>query len=309
MIHTLRQLVRETLLAERRMQPVGGEHLVKRLNSEIKKLLSEPDIKNEMKAKLRGSTGLRDDDKLEKFVSDDISNASYIAQLHRSSGYVVIEFYISQFLNSGPIRTMTEKRADDIIRKTSKNYGWSVLSANHRAPPARKLRYNLEKNYGNRISETGEVLYHVTRSHDVKKILRQGLIPHQASHETEEDKQNDIDSGEQLQQGRQYSPRVYVTPSLELADELSFSFQDDGPDANASDYEDYTFLRIDTSKLLPGTKFYEDSEFATSRYKGQSFWTYSRIPAAALSVDIESLAGYKKYLREAEAAANEDPWY
>jgi hypothetical protein len=153
------------------------------------------------------------------------------------------------------------------------------------------------------------VLYHVTRSRDVERILRQGLTPRQASHETEEDKQNDRDSGEQLQQGRQYSPRVYVTPSLELADELSFSFQQDGSDMGEYDYEDYTFLRIDTSKLLPGTKFYEDSEFATSRYKGQSFWTYSRIPAVALSVDIESLAGYKKYLREVEAAAHEDPWY
>lgn len=305
MTNTLRQLIRETLLAEKRMQPVGAEHLVKRLNLEIKKLLSEPDAKSEMKAKLRGSTGLRDDDKLERFVRDDISNASHIAQQHRGSGYVVIEFYISQFLSPGPIRTMVEKRADDIIRKTSKNYGWSVLSANHRPPPARELRYNLERNYGDRVSETESHLYHVTRSHDVKKILRQGLIPRQASHATEEDKWKDSESGEKLKQGRQYSPRVYVTQSLELADELSFSFQDDGPDASASDYEDYTFLRIDTSKLLPGTKFYEDSEFATSRYKGKSFWTYSRIPAAAISVDVESAAGYKKFLRdEAAAMAN-----
>ena len=288
------------------MQPIGAEHLVKRLNLEIKKLLSEPDVKNEMKARLRGATGLRDDDKLERFTHDDISNASHIAQLHRDSGYVVIEFYISQFLNSGPIRTMVEKRADDIIRKTSKNYGWSVLSANHRAPPARELRYNLERNYGNRIGEIEPVLYHVTRSKDVKKILRQGLTPRQASHETEEDKQNDRDSGEQLQQGRQYSPRVYVTPSLELADELSWSFQQDGSGMDEYDYEDYTFLRIDTSKLLPGTKFYEDSEFASSRYQGKSFWTYSRIPATALSVDIESLAGYKKFLRDEEAAMNAD---
>ncbi len=44
MTNSLRQMIREVLLSERRMQPIAAEHLVKRMGDEMEKLFRQPDI-------------------------------------------------------------------------------------------------------------------------------------------------------------------------------------------------------------------------------------------------------------------------
>jgi hypothetical protein len=295
----LRQMVQATL-SERKLQPVATVHLIEKINSELIKMIQQPDAWKEVLHRTYSIVGNDDPDVIEDLAQDELSNVGGSA-VH-TGRYVIVQVKLK------PLSRNTKKLAkkiDTMVRNITKRYGWLVLAARHDTGWKDELIIQLERNYGDRLqaADIPTFLFHTTRVWDVEKILRKGLLPKKASHKSrkEEDYDELNDGEDRLEAGRQYPPRVYLTASKPLANELVMSFQ---PDAygeammtgSTADMEPYILLRVDTRKLMRGAKFYVDNEFDNSRYQGLSYWTYTRIPAAAISVDRQDKQEYQEFL-------------
>lgn len=295
----LRQMVQATL-SERRMQPIGADKLVTRLNSELRKLLQQPENWQNILNKMRSYTGNNDPKVIEDLAQTNVED---VAEAVRKTGaYVVVDIPL-RFLAKDTQKIAT--KIDVLIRSISKQYGWSVLTAKHRKDWQGQISFVLEGNYSERVTRVPKTLYHVTQIWNVKNILHKGLLPKKPSHNRENRRWDDEDE-ETIQQGRQYPPRVYLASNKALANELVMSFQDPDDMAIAMSgggtggFDPYVLLRIDGSKLLPGTKLYYDDEFANQKYEHEAFWTYTRIPTAAISIDPQDQEEYQRFLQEIE---------
>ena len=303
MSNFLRQLVRETLLAEKRMQPIEAEHLVKRLGSETEKLFRQPDIWQHILDHYKSFVGNPDPDVWTELAENSMD---YVHKDWKIGPKYVNGEIDLQFL--GKHAKSAAMKIDALVRDVAKRYGWSVISSNHTFDWRSVLRYSLERNYGDQKKRVERILYHTTPSWNVEKILKKGLLPKKASHEKHEWEEDEDDVN--LKQGRQYSPRVYLTSSKQLANQMVMAFQSeavaDAMTSGSGDFDPYTLLQIDVSKTLPGTKFYQDDEFDNHEWaRGMSFWTYSRIPARAVSVDPQDQEEYQEFL---DAINTDDGW-
>lgn len=123
-----------------------------------------------------------------------------------------------------------------------------------------------EPSYSDRVEQVPSTLYHITSSKNVKNILKKGLTPKEGVYNSKLSTLN-IEKNK-----RAYPARIYLSTNIKLADILRKSFVKLGDDNN------FITLQVDTNNLLPGTKFYKDIE------QPGSIWTYSRIPASAVSI-------------------------
>jgi hypothetical protein len=290
---TLRQLVRETLLAERRMQPIGAEHLVKRLNVEFGKILNSPAVLKQMRNDAIASIGEKGDHTaIDEIVALKIKeNSDPVGSHIDDAGYINVIIRVDRILADGPFMDSFEKNVAEMFKTTVGNYGWSIQSLS-RSWHSRWMMYVIERNYGDQQLNMSKKIYHLARSQDVKKILKMGLIPKRPLQLGNHD-----EDSEHLEVGRQYAPRVYVTTSRKLGKELVSLFSEAGGYKGSDNMEHYTLLKIKGRKLLHGTKFYADAEFVYSdKWNDRSFWTYSRIPPEAISIDKKWLAEYQEFM-------------
>lgn len=126
----------------------------------------------------------------------------------------------------------------------------------------------IEPNYGQRV-QVPQWLYHATSGDNIVSILKKGIQPRATTRYVNQ------------------PPRVYLATNLPRAKEIkSLLFLNEsmvGVDAESEWAghipwaEPYVILKISTKRLLKGTKFYKDSDFE------RGVWTYSHIPAKALS--------------------------
>lgn len=297
----LRQLVQATL-SERRMQPIGAGHLVKRLGDEIEKLFREPVIWQYILDHNKTFIGNPDPEVWAELAENSME------YVHKD--WKVGPKYVNGKIDLrllGKHAKSVAVKIDALVRDIAKRYGWAVIAAKHSFDWNSELRYTLEGNYSKQKPRVNQTLYHTTPSWNVARILKKGLLPKKPSHEKQKHEWEEDEDEPDLKQGRQYSPRVYLTSSKQLANELVMAFQNDAvADAMSSgsgDFDPYTLLQIDVSKTLPGTKFYMDDEFEGSdNYRGMSFWTYSRIPTRAISIDPQDEAEYQTFLDETSKA-------
>ncbi len=300
----LRQLVQATL-SERRMQPVQADKLIIRLNTELLQLFRQPEVWQEVLARTQSHVGNPDPKVIEDLAEMAVEEVGEAAR--KAESYVIVNV---------PLRFLvkdTQKIAnkiDELVRDIGKRYGWLVISARYDSRRNQNLIIQLERNYGDRLqpADIPTFLFHTTPIWNVEKILRKGLLPKKPSHNShdEDDDWND-EKKDPIKTGRQYPPRVYLTSSKSLAGELSLSFQGDAyaeamMTGSTSGIETYILLKIDARKLLPGTKLYVDNELDNSQYHGTSFWTYTRIPTRAISIDSQDEKDYQRFL----AAIEED---
>jgi len=287
-------MIREVLLSERRMQPIAAEHLVKRMGDEMEKLFRQPDIWQHILDHNKTFIGNPDPEVWTELAENSME------YVHKDwkVGPKYVNGRIDLRLFGKHAKSISVK-IDTLVRDVAKRYGWSVISAKHRFDWNSELRYSLEGNYSKLKPRVNRILYHTTPSWNVEKILRRGLLPKKASHETQQHEWEKDEDEPDLKQGRQYSPRVYLTSSKQLANSLVLSFQnaamEDAMSTGSGNFDPYTLLQIDVSKTLPGTKFYMDDEFEDNSYRGMSFWTYTRIPARAISIDPQDEVEYKTF--------------
>lgn len=311
MSNVLLRKVIEKLLAERRVPATSSKHLVKRINSELVKFAKKPDMWATIQRRMKSHVGNPDPDVIDDLVNTVLEELGDSAFDSEKSPYIGVKVLITFLAVDREGEKRVAKQIISLIDKISKNYGWSVLTSSHKFDWNPTLRFTLEKNYGTRVDDIPNVLYHTTPVENVEKILKKGLVPKQASHKSDQHKFEDEEA--EIEQGRQYKPRVYLTPSKQLASELSYSFQGDAyADAmmgHGSYFDSYILLKIDTAQLLPGTKLFVDDEFRTNeRFAGQSFWTYSRIPARAITIDSQDRKAWDEFLEDQASDEEITPW-
>ena len=122
-----------------------------------------------------------------------------------------------------------------------------------------RIEVLIDSNYDNMI-KTPNIVYHVTPTKYIENILKKGLKPM---------------SGNKLAINL---PKVYVAITRLGANQIKTIFNQWELETLNS-HSDRTVLKIDTSKLRKGTKFYSDEDFAP-----EGAWTYSHIPASAISI-------------------------
>ena len=272
------------VLQERHVPPSPKEKLINRLKAEIEKILRQPEAWGELLRRIESFYGIKDQSAKER-AANDFLNDTLSGILDRKS-FVIANVNIHPHKDENIL-----KKIDQMIRNIIPRYGWQLLMATKRGDTS--AAYVIDKNYSERVpsSDIPSRLYHITRIEDVEKILRKGILPKQASHNYAENDRKERGEESNIQTGRQYQPRVYVSLTTQLANSLVVSFQ-----KSYDEFDPYIMLRIDTSKLMPGTKFYNDTEIFDERFKDQSMWTYTRIPADAVSVDPQDQEEYKEFL-------------
>ena len=131
-----------------------------------------------------------------------------------------------------------------LVRMRITNYGWFPS----RSVDYSKSRYSivLSPNYGDLIIPP-KFIYHSTKSSNIEKIMKRGIIPQ---------------SKEATEYHWSYPPRIF--------------FSLNPPDVYV--YKGSSALKVDTSKLRQGTKFYQDP---THDYEN-SIWTATHIPKEAI---------------------------
>jgi hypothetical protein len=305
----LRQIIKATL-SERRLQPVAAEKLVKKLKSEITRIVNEPDIKKMWLRKISSHLGRNEPEILEKIYQGHVAQLDDAINISTAKKWISIntEFYTVD----EDLMQVLAIRIEKMVRDAAGNYGWTILSTNHDLKKRFGLHFVLEPNFGDILQKTEvpNFLYHITSVFNVEKILKKGILPKKNSHVSKQDQfENNLWDDETEKEkfpfptGRQYAPRVYLTNSKQLGYELALSFQpaeyvEAMVMGHNGGFEQHILLRIDTKKILPGTKFYIDYEIANERYPaGTAFWTYSRIPANAVSVDPDDAQEYAEFLK------------
>ena len=150
--------------------------------------------------------------------------------------------------------------------------GWFVVTTN-----PQRYRVILQARQGKKV-EVPPFLYHVTDASNVPSILRRGLIPRHRG--------EDADVGLGVTH-RRYPDRVYLARDRRHLEKLidAFVMRDAGSGWQGETlHSPYRVLRVDTSKTLPGTKFYEDPDYR------QGVYTHTNIPAAAITVSPNDFA-------------------
>ena len=158
---------------------------------------------------------------------------------------------------------------DRVLSEIAKNRGWLPLyrygfdKKEDEAKGAHDFPDNVYsvtfiRNYDEPIKDPAK-LYHLTLWKNLDRILRKGIL-----------------GNEHTNSGRLYKGRVYLSLSHEVSDYLHEAFRSMNSGGDDPYNDPYALLEIDSSKLLPGTKFYEDPEQTGAVY------TYSRIPPSAI---------------------------
>lgn len=127
----------------------------------------------------------------------------------------------------------------------------------------------IEPNYTQRIEQLPRFIYHVTPFYNIEGIKKKGLIP--------------IEGRDR----NLYPSRIYFTVDKKSAMDvllplkLRYESEEDIMYNNVSSLEDYVMLKIDTSKLNKGIKFFVDQHFGK---EDKGIWTYSNIPKEAITI-------------------------
>lgn len=165
----------------------------------------------------------------------------------------------------------------DIVLSMEKSCGW-FLSTKVNVSMEGVEGWQFEKKFDNDVTEdvlTLGKIYHMFPTSRLKKVLHVGLLPKKttwtpfildAEHTFKDERENHY--------GWQTIDRVYffkTKPSDDYLKNNTFSSKEIFTDT-------YVLLEIDTSKLLPNTKFYLDPRSENAVY------TLSNIPASAISV-------------------------
>lgn len=298
----LKRFIRE-ILSEIRKKPEEKQFLIKRLTSVLEKYFSSLDVFRRVLEKEKKYLQYYKD----KTVYDARKKAKNLLDssfdVYDYGEYIVVNLYIKNLLNlqkndddqyvEDPYEYDEQKQDKvvvdviNIVSKESENFGWSVHS-NKKGEES--VSIVVEKNYGERVKEIPDQLYHLASIENISSILRKGLVPRRPVSKHSEDK------------SREYLPRVYVTTTLRLIGRLFLNFNyDDYADAmmNGSKIRQmHITLVIDSKKLSKGTKFYKDQEFSGDEVENEALWTYSRIPPDAISIHEDDVETYKEYLKE-----------
>lgn len=156
------------------------------------------------------------------------------------------------------------KMLDDIIA----SFGWICISVNGNT-------FILEAEAGNRL-DMPKYLYHFSLLNNKDRILRKGLFP---------GSRRDTSSF-------RFHDKVFVLLNYDIDDikTLASSMHSENQSPEDMYYNGpilypIVVFKIDTSKLLPGTKIYADADGTYNNMKAA--WTPTRIPPNALSVIYE----------------------
>ena len=281
-------------LLEIRKQPVDSAKLIAGLQREIDKLYASPKISDIIRQKINDRMG-KDFDQEKNYSKVEQSYRDRFFKVKFTEGnYVMIAFDLWCLGISGTIRNDYDEDEDDpiievfenIVRAVVTRYGWSIHSVKQKSG---NLVIACERIYGDRVESLPKLLYHVTPCENVKRILRRGLLPKGA-----------VKKGDADRTSRAYLPKIYLSKSEKLANELHLSFQQDeyaeAMSGGGSFGDAYVTLIIDTLNLRPGTKFYYDAEFSGTKFQDDAIWTYTPVPNIAISVSPDELENYKKFL-------------
>ena len=264
-------------MLERKIKPISHDVLVNNLKKAILKFVNS------------------------QFRDEFIQNVNSFMGRNDNSNFAFVQLYAEMekwFPNSGKNgvvfspSTFTYQRLksidefddalNDLLNQIVPKYGWFVLTRKN------KNTWWFAPNYNELVVNVPKILYHVSPNYNAEKILKKGLFPKVGNKHDEFD-----EYGKRL-----YKPRIYLTSDLDEAEQLSMAFQGDqiynAQMRNKTHQNYYYVFQIDTTKLLKGTKFYNDPEMNT----GNSMWTYSRIPPNAVSLHPDYIDEYKNYMEE-----------
>jgi hypothetical protein len=129
----------------------------------------------------------------------------------------------------------------------------------------------IEPNYTQRVIEVPKYIYHVTPFYNLENIRKKGLIKREGS-------------------DRKYFERIYFTTDKKSAFEIMLALKlrdTDEMDIYTQENvlngtESFSVIKIDTSKLIKGTKFYIDQHFGKGN---KGIWTNSNIPKEAITIE------------------------
>jgi len=280
----LKTFIKE-ILFEIRKKPESVDLLYNRLKKEIENYLNSDKVSSRFIENEKNRMGNIDFEKIKHFAEMD---KKYFFDIQKHEHWIIIQLslrYLNiELENVNNFYEYEDKSEDEVIAKIknlvttiSPKYGWTL---NTIKDTKQRIYIAIEPNYGKREKIKKQKLYHLCKLENVESILRKGLIP------------KDPVSKSTNEKGRKYPPRVYVTTTLKLANQLEDAFcSEDLADAMAFGdkiYRSYIVLEIDPDKLLPGTKFYVDQEIVPPEFgsnEQEAYWTYSRIPADAIKVE------------------------
>jgi hypothetical protein len=154
---------------------------------------------------------------------------------------------------------------------------------------------SFESRRGDRV-EVPRYLWHTTDVENLKSVERRGLLPGSRSESG--------DPGD-FTLTRRYPDRVYLADSFASVEKIrnlliERDLQSSGGGIEGWYYgggeaNPYVIFQVDTGKLRRGTKFYKDPDYKEGVY------TYTPIPAAALTLTPESKSIYREWVRQQEA--------
>lgn len=197
---------------------------------------------------------IREHDEDDPFVSVKFNGASWI---HKDILEHLIGRKIEEPDNWHQNDFAFEKELDKLVKST----GWEFSGKNNRW-------YTFSKSgVGKTVSSIPKTLYHFSAYWNKDRILKKGLIP-----KSVKDRDN-----------FRYSERIFLLKDYKLDSikELAFYVHNYDNDHDIPEDIPIVVFAIDTSKLRPGTKFYEDSGHPGA------IWTKTHIPAEAIKVKYE----------------------
>ena len=133
------------------------------------------------------------------------------------------------------------------VEKKMVGWGWYLISEDDN-----KYLF-FQPNYTVYVNNVPSVLYHVSSSNKIGSILNRGLLPR----------------GGKTWHSLIYPDRVYLLTSRNSVEDV----------VDLMGLEDYAVFRIDLDKINRNIKFYQDD------YYKEAVWTYSHIPASAITYE------------------------
>lgn len=275
------------LVFERHVKPIPFLQIEKGLSTRLENLLLSDEILEKIKDFMRADYSESDDlgdiaiDIIKEWLEGVFSSSSDFIHINVTSSMLGRDATVEV------VRWLMSNLEQYVSRR-----GWFILMSpqiqdEQFSSSRRRWNFVLAPNYNERIIEVPKEVYHVTSIHNVKTILRRGLIPK---------------SGQQKgdsHAARNYNPRIYVTGNMHEAHQLLTAFNEDDFHASYMTGRNVQLnqivLSIDTTKLDKGTKFYVDAEMGNLE-DSQAMWTYSSIPARAISITPEFQSAFDEFV-------------
>jgi len=189
------------------------------------------------------------------------------------SGVWADNFEIAMVITYADLKTMRLPVVSDKLIKQLTGWagkrGWFVHYAADYGWPKNSIMLEFQPFYGQQV-KVPRWLWHITDAKAAAAAVRGGLKPSAKSKD------------------RYFPARIYLFTAKAVAAEMGDEWKD------AFDYETHKtqadhLLKIDTTKLRKGTKFFLDTEFRVrtgiwDHMVDKSVWTYTHIPARAVTL-------------------------